>query len=101
MTLQLFKERFQRLINEHKLNIKLSGVAIMSDLAHVYYSASVEVDRPGIIPSPSDDAIEEVRKIFQQYQLCDFTFSRLWNITALRMPDEELCRWQVNYLFRN
>lgn len=99
--LKEFRDKFQLLIIEKKFNMKLSGVAHVSDGFHSSYNASciVLADR-GPIPDPQDsvDVISDVKKIFQENPLPGYKLSRIVYIQfeSTLIPDGT--RWQVNYL---
>lgn len=100
-SLEVFKSLILKMIQQHHLNVELSGVAILSDATHQYYSASLAVVGEGKVPPPSKEAYDIAHRIFQQIPIDDFSFSRLWKVSFVMSPDLRSCRWQVNYLFRD
>lgn len=96
-----FKSRILTMIEANKLNIELSGVALVGDATHQYYSASFAVIGEGVIPSVMKQNYLPAHRAFQRISIDGFEFARLWKVKFIMSPDLRARRWQVQYLFRN
>lgn len=99
MSLEYFKLLIEDLISENKLNLRLSGVARLSDTKDVFWSASFAIDGEGEVPPVSPEHYDKANQVFRKYMPQDFQLGRIWTVQFVMQPNLASTRWQVNYLY--
>lgn len=101
MDLGKFKSLVEQWIQQK--NLRLSGVALLSDGTNEIWSASLIVDGEGPWPTPDAVNIEDARQLCADdlAMLSDFTFHDIQLIQFIMSPDTRAKRWQVQWTFRD
>lgn len=102
MDLNKFVRICEEAIVQYGWNLVLSGAAEVTDLQHLYWSASFEVVGQGQFPEVEFDLekFNIAKAIFQRDVLTDLKFSKLQGLKFKMQPDKQGLRWQCLYLFR-